>query len=553
MLEDAWDGKQLPTTDHFAMLSNSDAFGPTRVALTELDVTGAIVMHCLIFDPANPGDKLIGRSLELELGANGQATGYYVTGAMVGASGSRLVIFRTTLTGAPTWVRYLPNTANGAVAYDEIGMSLERQSNGDIIVVGRSKHLATGTQRMIAGRFTPTGGLVWMNRYNPPANTHIIPAESCNGLRTNQNVAVIGVAGQYIDAQSNIRTFGSCIDAATGSELWRRYYNSTLASDEGFDIVMNPANKKFMIVGRATTTAGQNNLWVVNVPTSNGALAVGASTVYSLGADDLVARDVSLGTTATRAAIAGYHKYTNSNGVVETRAILMRLPFTNGANPDWIRRYDASSPIGSGSESVVPVTATAAAVAGYFITTDGLPTNAGWAAHGAHPIYADANGNHPYGECPITTLQVGKVQQGNNATLAKTKNAVDVTPYQLICQQLQAAIAACNTDGVPPLGGEGDERRESDNSLTINASTPVSIAPNPVAAGQMFNVTFAATGKAELALFDLTGKLIWHTNAENDGETTLQISTQGLAAGTYLLRLQTAEGLQTARVVVGRN
>ncbi len=53
-LEDAWDGKQIPTTDHFIMLANSDAVGGTKIALTETDVAGAVVMHCLISNPAIP-------------------------------------------------------------------------------------------------------------------------------------------------------------------------------------------------------------------------------------------------------------------------------------------------------------------------------------------------------------------------------------------------------------------------------------------------------------------------------------------------------------------
>lgn len=552
-LEDAWDGRQIPTTDHFVMLANSDAVGATRIALTETDVTGAVVMHNLIWDPGNPNNKIWGRALEIDLGAGGVPTGYFITGAISGGSGQQLILMRTTLTGIPTWVHYLPNiAATGMVDYEEEGVSLERQANGDIVFVGRSRQLSTGTQRMVAGRYTATGTYVWMYRYHPPAGAHINPAESCNGLRGANNTPVIGITGQYIDTQGIGHTFGSCLDAANGNELWRRTYSSTLPFDEGYDIVMNPATKRFMMVGRAINTTGQSNLWVLNVPTATGALAAGASTVYSLpNGGDWAGRDVNLTTAGNRAAIAGIARFANSTGSISTRAFLMELPFTNFAAPIWTRVYQGTEPITSGSESVVPVVATGAAVAGYFVTTDALPSNSGWTTHGAHALYVGTTGLHTIGDCPITSLQATKVKMGSNATLAKTKNIVDMPWWQLVSQPFPPLVAACDGIMPPPFNGDSDDRA-ADNTLKINTNAAMKVAPNPVVAGDFFRVEFAEeAAQAVLQLFDLSGKLVWQTTLENTA--IAQVPTAGLPAGTYLLRTQTAVGLQTARVVIGKN
>ncbi len=462
-------------------------------------------------------------------------------------------MFRTTLTGVPTWVHYLPNfSAAGTVDYEEEGVSIERQANGDIIFVGRSRQLSTGTQRMVAGRYTAAGGFVWMNRYHPPAGTHIIPAESCNGLRGANNTPVVGVTGQYIDTQGIGHTFGSCINAATGAEFWRRAYSSTLLFDEGYDIVMNPTTKRFMMVGRAINTTGQNNLWVLNVPTATGALAVGASTVYSLpNGGDWAGRDVNLTTAGNRAVVAGVARFANTTGSISTRAFLMELPFTNFAVPIWTRVYQGTEPIASGSESVVPVVATGAAIAGYFITTDALPSNSGWTTHGAHALYVGTTGLHTIADCPISSLQSTKVKMGSNITLAKTKNIVDMPWMQLITQTFPPLVAACDGIMPPPFNGGSDDR-EADNTLKISTNTALKVVPNPVAAGDFFRVDFAEeTAQAALQLFDLSGKLVWQNTLENT--TSAQVPTADLPVGTYLLRCQTTAGLQTARVVIGKN
>jgi hypothetical protein len=74
------DTKPLPN-GHTIMLANSTSFGADKILLTELDAAGNPVFFKSIFDPANPNVPYTGNSLELDLDAAGNPSGYFITGA----------------------------------------------------------------------------------------------------------------------------------------------------------------------------------------------------------------------------------------------------------------------------------------------------------------------------------------------------------------------------------------------------------------------------------------------------------------------------------------
>ncbi len=562
--EEAVDGKQIPMTSHFMMLSNTHEYGQDVIALTELDAcaAGSIVQRTIVWMPGST-NKYHARSLEVVLTAAGAAAGYWITGYEInGAGDKRLVLIQTNLGGFPICVRYLENRVGGAVAYDEEGVSLERQPNGDIIVIGHSVQRvaapAIPIHRMIAARFPAAcNPPIWSFRYNQPANTHLIPEESCNGVRITGNppvtTLVVAVTGKTIGTSGTVRTFASNINAATGVEFWRRVYNSGGIKDEGLDIVQDPAApRKYMIVGRSTNAGGITALWVLNVASNSGALTANTAALYTAtGGGSISGTDVCLSTVGNRAVIAGRVDIPNTAGTFNNRAFMARLPFTNCANLEWFKYYVASTPVATGSESVVPVTAPCAtAPPGYFMTTGGLPTNSGWIANGAHPVYTDVLGDHGLIDCPTPNWQYSKVCVGTSVTMAKTKTVAPWIQGQMGWEILQSVIAAC--DGILPAPKPAGNDRDQFAS-NFNQNSTLNIYPNPTTAGQVLNLNFTSTtdGEANLMMFDLTGKMVFEkTKQVENGRLSTEIETNELAPGAYFLKLRTAEGIKTAKILV---
>ena len=78
----------------------------------------------------------------------------------------------------------------------------------------------------------------------------------------------------------------------------------------------------------------------------------------------------------------------------------------------------------------------------------------------------------------------------------------------------------------------------------IEAAQGVRVYPNPVKAGEA--VTVEADGEANVRIFTLGGAVA--AQAEING--TAAVSTEGLQAGMYLVRVATANGVSTAKLIV---
>ncbi len=553
--ENAWDGLQhVGSPAEMVSVATFDPMGLSHIVIHRtVGAAGATGSYTHVWEPNFP---LTVQSVALDINTAGVTIGYFITGSRGAAGARQMIIIRATIDGVPTWCRYLPNmVVGGVVDYDEGGVAVERQANGDVIAIGRSKQLSTGVKRMIAARFTAAGVPVWSFRYHPPAGTGIVPAESCNG-RNGLN-DVVAVTGKYIDAGGIERTFACSILASTGAEQWRRYYASPNLGDEGLDIVQNPATKRYTIVGRSLVTAASGEqLWVVNIAASG---AISAGNVYSMSTGNLVGRDVCLNTASTKCVIAGIRGFVNTAGVYVRRTFLCELPFTNGALPTWFNIYDGTNPDPKGSDSVNPTVVGGGSIAGYMVTTDHIPTNSGWTTYGAHTIHTDIVGMNGLADCPIFTGTLAKVTGATNATLAKTKTACTWVTFQPQWQLVPPQKAICDGIMPPPIGNGSDDRADNsslDNSLKINENQAVQVFPNPAAAGQVVTLRFQSEQgqAASISLFDLSGKLVRQVEATTENqETRVELPTSELPSGTYLVRLQTPTGLQTARLILGKN
>jgi len=94
---------------------------------------------------------------------------------------------------------------------------------------------------------------------------------------------------------------------------------------------------------------------------------------------------------------------------------------------------------------------------------------------------------------------------------------------------------------VSPLvvGTAGVEDRIADSNVTIY--------PNP--ATSAFTIALPKTMKAEIRIFDITGKLlIYEANALIASKHTVDVSS--LSSGTYFVRLNTEEGAATKKLLI---
>ena len=79
-------------------------------------------------------------------------------------------------------------------------------------------------------------------------------------------------------------------------------------------------------------------------------------------------------------------------------------------------------------------------------------------------------------------------------------------------------------------------------------------APNPVRTRTTVAFSVGAAGRAELALFDATGRrvAVVASGAFAPGRQSAVVDAAGLAAGVYVLRLQTAAGVRSQTMTVVR-
>ena len=68
--------------------------------------------------------------------------------------------------------------------------------------------------------------------------------------------------------------------------------------------------------------------------------------------------------------------------------------------------------------------------------------------------------------------------------------------------------------------------------------------PNPVAGGETVRVE--ADGEAVVTVYGMNGSMVSETAIEGVGE----VSTAGLAQGVYVVKVATASGIHTAKLIV---
>lgn len=548
--EDARDGKELPN-GHYMVLSNTHSFGPAhQIMLTELDPAGAVVNVASLTDPGNPNDEYFGNALELDFDNAGNHIGYFITGKIFKGNTDEMILIRTDLGGYMTWAQRINNIANGTV-YDERGVSIELQSNGDVIVIGRSQDVNSGLRQMVASRVQANGTVTWVNRYVSPGGDDISPIESCNGIRRFKGgftVNVVAVTSKWEQA-GVVQTFVSLLNANTGNEIWRKTYLSNGTADKGNAIVQNPNNLRYMVVGASIDAGGNQDLWVFTINGFSGNL-IGGNT-YDLGANypDFTGRDVCMSLTGNTAVIAGMlHENTPIGGIRRTFAL--ELPFNTAAVPAWFFSYTDSEPNPVGMESILASQGIPGlAPAGYFITTDAFLSGATFTDQ--HAIRVDGAGLHYLADCPEVAETPVRNAGAQFYAVDKNRDPASWVAFDLETAARDLTEEPC--DGVPFASSTDDRSSDIDESEITVFKTE--IYPNPISIGTDLSLTFHLEEEelVTVNIFDLTGRKVYYlANVLTAGNQELKVSTQEFSCGIYLVRMATAKQHQSMKLVVSK-
>lgn len=558
--EEVCDSKPLFNGNEYAVLSNFDIHSPnvSQILLTRLDVAGNVTSAFSLRDAANPNDAYVAKAMEVDLNAVGQPIGYFFTGYRLSGTGQQMFAIRTDLAGNPTWSFVLDNLIGaGPRRYTEAGVSIERQANGEIIVIGTSYDPLALVSRPVASRLNAaTGAPIWavpVFRYGSAAGQSFDAKESCNGVIN--GVAVVAITGKH--SFNNVgHTFAFTINAATGAEVWanRFVYLSNGATDLGHCIVQNPLTQRFMVVGERFDNQGQSDLWVLNV-NNNG--TIWNSAVYDLGANIQVfaGRAVCLSLNGNSAVITGPLHRAAPPQTPLIRTFAMELGWGAAgaaAAPTWTTEYSnkgnpwmVSSPLGI--ESIDPVPG--GTDPGYFIGSSLLGNN-GTGDLSQLAIRVNNVGLHFKSECPVYSFQPAVVNQGNSFILAKnvlngswlpiTVNKTDRTMPQSFCNELNIK------------GDEVIDRSNSDETAIVQAGTAL-VFPNPANGDATLRFDLGTEQAVRVTVTDLSGRTVWSLKETfGQGRQEINLPATQWLPGAYHVRIVSNEKQQLLKLNVIR-
>ncbi|MGI9192470.1 MAG: T9SS type A sorting domain-containing protein, partial [Chitinophagaceae bacterium] len=146
----------------------------------------------------------------------------------------------------------------------------------------------------------------------------------------------------------------------------------------------------------------------------------------------------------------------------------------------------------------------------------------------------------------LAVLYQGDIEPG---TILQNSDIYDPAfQNMMICQTVNIdSIFIVGADSTAPCG-------QSELPLAINnfdgQNGNISVYPNP--ATDLINLSMnlnAASSVVSFELVDMTGKVVMTETRKNISTLNRQININGLANGTYLLKVQTDKGVYTEKVV----
>lgn len=163
-------------------------------------------------------------------------------------------------------------------------------------------------------------------------------------------------------------------------------------------------------------------------------------------------------------------------------------------------------------------------------------------------VKADAN----MGDVPVMELKQQTIYKADQMVPMYVDTTVVMVPF-----------AGTNNQGViyAATYGKGlyrcdTYRLHSGNNVPetpmVNVNSKVEIYPNPVRESAMIRFDLSQTASVSYQVYDMTGRLVKVENMGNlmEGEYELNISVDGLSAGSYVLRLNAGNSTSSAKFMV---
>lgn len=172
------------------------------------------------------------------------------------------------------------------------------------------------------------------------------------------------------------------------------------------------------------------------------------------------------------------------------------------------------------------------------------------------PLYADSvkvfyqiNGGD-YNFIPMT------LEAGNTYVATLT----DLPPAAEVAYYIHAADESGKSENVPYIGRPDAFTFTVEDNVSVGqfpaapASGIQSVYPNPVTNYAIANLRLAQAGNAQLALYDLTGRKVYSEDLGTlpAGHSDVVVHAESLQNGTYLMAIETAEGIFKSKINVIR-
>ncbi len=524
-----------------------------------------------------------------------------------------IILCKTNVLGGVTWFRALLELAATHVdeipfAVREV---VDQGESAGYIVAG-TRRLASGLNEAIAIRTDAAGNQIWRNWYRENPTTNAVAYDIEPVYEPNKPVSFIMTG--YIGADfstgvsRSMKAFMMRLNAA-GGVTWLRTWGYTYGSDPskeernvGFAVrqTFNPAgfvmtgyvnptgktgNRGILIVGTdmngfggfARTYIGPSNTFddtyaigkgISELPAGTGFIVTGPINTYTSSSMDIfLLRVDATGNTPTFRAYDlmpafqstedyGFDIVLNGNGDYVVAGVQGAAPLGTGPGewamlmevdqntliPNWAKSYGlrdlhggwtfANTDLETGvTLDYIPLDG------GYILEGDPQDINTG---DGFYHIRTNTTGSTEDicdEEIP-TRISEPPIIKASPASMANDYDFDDMnrdTPNRdwldERCRLMKPAFPGRENDG--------------------EEGTSISAVPSPVPSGYSFRIVseFKAGSPVEVTVVDILGRTI-HTAKEIPSADGIRISTEGWAAGTYVVRLTTPDGTESQNLIV---
>ena len=137
----------------------------------------------------------------------------------------------------------------------------------------------------------------------------------------------------------------------------------------------------------------------------------------------------------------------------------------------------------------------------------------------------------------VDFIKVGAVTATRNSNRSINYSLVDINP-----------LSGINYYRLKMVNADNSSKYSATVSVRNDKETGFAVLPNPVK--DKMTVWFSAdkVSPAVINIFDLNGKLVYKKNVKvNEGSNVVEVNTEGLATGSYILKVETGENIMTEK------